>query len=722
MTSHTNRLTSDAVTTQLGESYGHYGVEEQARHVELLQAVQQPEEVAVHVEGGADQHWTATICTADRVGALAAIAGLFTAHGFDIDSADIFTLDFSKPQGVVGKGGRQRRYSRRALANPGPPARMTLDIFQVVALGEARPDAWQRFREDLESLVALLVAGEQAEARDEIIEMVSNGLRRTDRPSVQPLPMGIEVDNDVSPAHTQLTIRSVDTPGFLFEFTNTVAALHVDIKLAKIRSFAGGTDDTFWVTGRNGKKITNAASIHDLRVAAALIKQFTYLLPQSPNPAQALRQFNSLTHLMLSRPDWRQRLRDLESSKVLEILAELMGVSQFLWEDFLRLQHENLFPVLDAQSLDHRMSREQLERALLGQMGGVTDHGELVKELNSVKDREMFRIDLRHITGRIEFSGFSEELTTLTEVIVGSGAELSHKALCESENMDERTLAEGLNSSWCICALGKFGGRELGFGSDMELVVLYETKSPDGTSASAENAQYFEEFVRTLTRTIKPQREGIFEIDLRLRPYGDKGPLASTPEGFRQYYSMGGAARQFERMSLVKLRPVAGDPELGARVEVRDAFVYSGIPLDMKNILHLRNRQASELVQAGSVNAKYSPGGLVDVEYFVQAQQIAVGHTDPNVRVTNTLDAIDQLARGGHISKQRTSELRETYGFLRQLIDALRGVRGHARDLAIPSVDSREFAYLTRRLKYESSLKLQRAIAIHMDTAGMLLR
>ena len=156
---------------------------------------------------------------------------------------------------------------------------------------------------------------------------------------------------------------------------------------------------------------------------------------------------------------------------------------------------------------------------------------------------------------------------------------------------------------------------------------------------------------------------------------------------------MGGAARQFERMSLVKLRPVAGDPELGARVvEVRDAFVYSGIPLDMKNILHLRNRQASELVQAGSVNAKYSPGGLVDV------------------------------ARGGHISKQRTSELRETYGFLRQLIDALRVVRGHARDLAIPSVDSREFAYLTRRLKYESSLKLQRAIAIHMDTAGMLLR
>ena len=249
------------------------------------------------------------------------------------------------------------------------------------------------------------------------------------------------------------------------------------------------------MTGRNGKKITNAASIHELRVAAALIKQFTYLLPQSPNPAQALRQFNSLTHLMLSRPDWRQRLRDLESSKVLEILAELMGVSQFLWEDFLRLQHENLFPVLDAQSLDHRMSREQLERALLGQMGGVTDHGELVKELNSVKDREMFRIDLRHITGRIEFSGFSEELTTLTEVIVGSGAELSHKALCESENMDERTLAEGLNSSWCICALGKFGGRELGFGSDMELVVLYETKSPDGTSASAENAQYFEEFL-----------------------------------------------------------------------------------------------------------------------------------------------------------------------------------------------------------------------------------
>jgi glutamate-ammonia-ligase adenylyltransferase len=194
--------------------------------------------------------------------------------------------------------------------------------------------------------------------------------------------------------------------------------------------------------------------------------------------------------------------------------------------------------------------------------------------------------------------------------------------------------------------------------------------------------------------------------------------MATSLGGFSDYYSPSGAAEQFERLALVRLRPAAGDSELGARIQaVRDAFVYSGRPLDVANILHLRHRQATELVPRGQVNAKYSAGGLVDVEYFVQAMQIAVGAVDRAVRVTSTLDEVQRLVEGGHLSAGRAAELRVTYDLLRRLIDGLRVVRGNAKDLTIPPPDSREFAFLARRLKYPSPLTLQEEISRRMAFA-----
>jgi glutamate-ammonia-ligase adenylyltransferase len=266
--------------------------------------------------------------------------------------------------------------------------------------------------------------------------------------------------------------------------------------------------------------------------------------------------------------------------------------------------------------------------------------------------------------------------------------------------------------------LGKFGGRELGYGSDIEMVTIYQDEGTTDGASPIENSRYFGDFVRGCLGILSTQREGIFEIDLRLRPYGNAGPLASTLDGFRQYYSADGDARQFERLALVKLRPVAGDSVLGQLVrDARDAYVYSGRPLDLDNVRHLRHRQATELVPAGEVSAKHSPGGLVDVEYFVQACQVTAGYSDPSVRLSNTLQAINRLTGGGHLPAKLASDLIETYGFLRRLIDALRVVRGHAKDLTRPDQDSREFAYLARRLQFDSPDQLSKAIPAHMDFA-----
>ena len=711
-------VSAEAIKAQLGAAYDRFDGADQALHVELLRSISRPEDVALHVAPARDEHRTVTVCASDAVGALSIISGLFTAYRLDIRRVDVFTLHFPRHRKRRGPRQGQRARTRPYRAVDQAPTRRILDVFEVRGADSGVDvDLWREFRSDLAGLIALSAAGEQERAQEQVIDRVSEAVRGAGDGEPQLFPVHIDVTNDASPKYTQLDIRSADTMGFLFAFTNALTMLNVSIQRAVIRTAGGEVRDTLWLTDSRGRKIVAKRRIDGLRVAAALIKHLTHLLPRSPNPALALRQFSALTHQMLSRPDWTKEMRDLESMAVLEVLAELMGVSRFLWEDFLRMQHENLFPVvLDMRSLDQLKSKQRLRRTCQRQLRRHPLHADQVQELNRFKDREMFRIDLRHITHRIGFREFSEELTDLAEVVVEKAAGLSHDAL--EQRPGAQPVENARSRAWCICALGKFGGRELGFGSDVELILVYEGESSPCDPSVIESSRYFGDLVHAFTGTLKTQREGIFEIDLRLRPYGNAGAPATTLSTFNAYYSDDGPARQFERMALVKLRPVAGDAELGAGVlRSRDAFVYSGRPLDVQNILHLRKRQASELVPLGATSAKYSPGGLVDLEYFVQARQIAVGHTDANVRVTNTLDAFDRLVDGGHMPHNPSRELRETYEFIRRLIDALRVVRGHARDLTVPATDSREFAYLTQRLRFGSDQQLKDTIAARMDFA-----
>ena len=515
-------------------------------------------------------------------------------------------------------------------------------------------------------------------------------------------------------------MRSADTPGFLFAFSNALAGFTINIECAEVGTLHGEAVDTFWVTDVAGRPIRDEGRIHELRVATALVKQFTHLLPHSPDPGQALRQFHMFLRELLARPRWTAALADLESPRVLETLARMMGVSRFLWEDFLRVQHENLFPVVvDAPGLGAPTPPAALREELERRLSGLAAWDDRVRELNAFKDRALFRTDLRHITGRSSDVQFSAELTDLAEVVTAVAADLVHESLGRS--FGRPRLADGRDCRWAIVALGKFGGRELGYASDLELIVVYEGPGATTGPQSLTNAVYFERFVQTFLDVVAVRQAGVFEIDLRLRPHGRAGSLACSLPGFEGYYTEGGGAAQFERMALVKLRAVAGDRALGARLEeVRDRFTYSGRPLDLADVRHMRRRQAAELVPPGAVNAKYSAGGLVDVEYFVQARQMEAGHDDAAVRTTNTLDALGRLAERGRLPAERCAELADCYRFFRRLIAALRLVHGRARDLVVPAADSPEFAHLAHRLRYADPEELRAAIAAWRDVARQL--
>ncbi|GIW11028.1 MAG: hypothetical protein KatS3mg061_2085 [Dehalococcoidia bacterium] len=708
-------LTLAALAEQVGEAFQRLPPAEQARRLALARQVTDPGQVALDVRETAPAQWSVAVSMADALGALSILAGLFTAYRLDILRAEIVTIRLPRPGPVP----LRFRPGRAPSATPGP-SRLLLDVFEVRAVDPPPPELWEQFHAELRSLVSLLVAGRWEEARNAIIDRVSEVFRLIEPPEARLLPVRIEVVNEPGASTTCVRVRSVDTVGFLFSFTNALAGFTINIERAEVRSEAGEAIDTFWVTDRAGHPLTGERQLNELRVATALIKQFTHLLPRSPDPGQALRQFSALIREMLSRPERMAELGDLESPAVLETLAELMGVSRFLWEDFLRLQHENLFPVLvDRAGLDQPRSREELARALAQHLAEAADRAARVEALNAFKDREMFRIDLRHITGRSDFVTFSQELTALAEVALTATLDLCEETLRQRYGTP---LAEaGQPSPWAVAALGKFGGAEIGFGSDLELVLVYAHEGETSGPQRVRTSQFYAQLVLLLKETLRARQDGIFQLDLRLRPHGEGGALASSLAGFASYYRPGGGAEQFERMALVKLRPVAGDPALGAQVmALRDAFVYSGEPLDWENIRHLRSRQATELVARGELNAKYSPGGLVDVEYFVQAWQILVGAHHPSVRVTNTLLALERLQEVGALSAELVAEIELTYRFLRRLIDALRVVRGNAKDLTLPPVGTREHAYLAHRLGFASSEALASATSARMAFARSL--
>ncbi|MBI5759933.1 MAG: hypothetical protein HZA46_15555 [Planctomycetales bacterium] len=312
----------------------------------------------------------------------------------------------------------------------------------------------------------------------------------------------------------------------------------------------------------------------------------------------------------------------------------------------------------------------------------------------------MFRVDMRHILGHVtEFGQFSAELTDVAETVIDAGCRL-----CEAELQTEfgsPTLADGSPCPLAVCALGKLGGQELGFASDIELMFVYEGDGSTTGSRRISNAEYFARLVEQMLRVLSSPREGIFEIDLRLRPYGRAGSLAVSRPSFADYFAPDGPAWPFERQALVKLRPIAGDLAFSDNIVwLRDQIVFSGRPFEVAAFRAMRDRQVRQLASPSHFNAKLSPGGLVDVEYVVQGLQITHGHRDASIRATNTLGALSALESFGVVSADEYVRLRDAYVFLRRLIDALRVVRGNARDLTVPGLDTEEFAFLARRLGF----------------------
>lgn len=697
---------ADAIRPSLATYATTFSSDEQRRHRGLFAQIERDQPVRVVAEAGDDGLWRVTILGYDCPGELSMMCGLMFAYGFDIVTGFVST-------------------ERRSTASAKDPCGF-VDVFCVRSeLDVVLPEVWQRYESDLCELVRMAQSGLADEAQGRLAKRVADALEGAPVTAGRPSPLEVRIDNEAHETATVLHIRGDDTIGFLYELANALTLSGVNIEQVQISAEQGLAVDTLLVTdARRGGKILEPDRMQELQAAVVLIKHFTHLLPGAPDPTAALLHFRSFLRDLFQRPDWLEQLSSLERPEVLAALARLLGVSDFLWEDFLRLQYANLIPVLhDMAGLEQAKPLEQLSAELHAALAAAPSGEGRRQALNEFKDRELFRIDMRHILGRSGgIETFGREMTGLAELVVATSVEMCTQEIVERFGVPR--AEDGRPCRLAVCALGKCGGRELGFASDIELIFVYESEGQTDGAEAIGNANFYARLVEGVCHTIRARSEGVFRIDLRLRPYGRSGSLAVGYDSFRQYFHLDGPAWPYERQSLVKLRPIAGDVSFGEQLlSLRDEIIYAGHPVDFAAIRAMRERQVRHLVEAAAFNAKLSPGGLVDLEYLVQALQICHGQAHADLRTTNTWDALKSLARLEIINTETFQRLNDAYAFLRNVIESLRMVRGDARDLAIPAANSADFESLARRMGYGGNWqRLQDDLARHVQSVSESVR
>ncbi len=210
-----------------------------------------------------------------------------------------------------------------------------------------------------------------------------------------------------------------------------------------------------------------------------------------------------------------------------------------------------------------------------------------------------------------------------------------------------------------VIAMGKCGARELNYVSDVDVIFVVDDASPDSLSVST----------RVAGEMMRFAGDAFFEVDAALRPEGKRGQLVRTLESHVAYYERW--AKTWEFQALLKARPAAGDPELGARyIEALMPMVWTACEReDFVVEVQAMRRRVEELVPAGvrDREIKLGTGGLRDVEFAVQLLQLVHGRNDDSLHVASTVDALAALSAAGYVGRDDAANLTASYEFLRLL-------------------------------------------------------
>lgn len=597
--------------------------------------------------------------------------------------------------------------------------RLIIDQFTGRLVEGIEPAYWESgVNERLAEFYALFEGGASREAiQQRVVELVIPSLRTVSESSESSMLDPIHLSIKQMPGTTRIRIESSDTPFFLFSLGTVLNLLRLKVERVFIETRQGRLIDSIEVVDEGGMPIHDRAALDRTKLSVLITKQFTFFLDRAPDPAKALIRFSALIESQVCEAE--DLLEFLASSRFHGELGRLLGTSDFLWEDFIRVQQENIIPLLRTSrqllSRDPQEVEAALAAAIAGGAGGAGDRGAQAQALNHFKNRESFLIDMDHIMMRDQdFFFLSRRLSTLADAVLRQACAIAWSGM--TADYGQPRTAGGVLATWALFGLGKLGGQALGYASDLELLFVFADNGETDGAQSISNRDFFKRFFKKAAGIISAKKKGIFQIDLRLRPHGMDGPLAVKLDAFNEYFRAGGPAHSAERLALVRLRLIGGDAELGAQcLALRDHIVYESDSIIIPELRKLRTVQIQEKIREKTINIKFSPGGLVDLEYNVQILQVIHGRKHENLRGPGIHDALRALSELGTIAEEETGEMINAYRFYRNIINGLRMLRGNAEDLFLPLKQAQEFLYLARRVGYKKLVGLSESEQLIID-------
>lgn len=473
---------------------------------------------------------------------------------------------------------------------------------------------------------------------------------------------------------------------------------------------------------------------------ARLVGSILLVAQKSPDPDAALNYFERLLAAIPTKTSFLSFLG--ESPEALELVILLCGTSPFSSEILIR-NPERFYWLLDQLGATWIKSRDrylQDARKIMERYSTATDR---LRALARVKQREMLRIAARDIFRIANVIQTVTELSFLADTVIHLVYEICRQRLVEKhgEPLCEDADGRARPARFTILGMGKLGGNELNYSSDIDLIYCYDGEQgktclppdtpTDGFTRPIPNVEFFTRLAQDLTNELSTfTEEGYFyRVDLRLRPDGSAGPIAASLTACKNYYASWGET--FERMALIKARPVGGSQELGEEFcEAFQPFVYRAF-MDfaaLEEIQEIKGRIETKLGsrEKQASHVKLGAGGIREIEFFVQALQLIYGGGNPALRERGTIKALEKLQEHNYLSSREYDALLQAYLFLRDLEHKLQMVQ-HLQTHELPS-SPEELYKCARRMGYEGKTerevidKLRRQYKAHVRNVSRIFQ
>ncbi|HBO84510.1 MAG TPA: bifunctional [glutamate--ammonia ligase]-adenylyl-L-tyrosine phosphorylase/[glutamate--ammonia-ligase] adenylyltransferase [Deltaproteobacteria bacterium] len=428
----------------------------------------------------------------------------------------------------------------------------------------------------------------------------------------------------------------------------------------------------------------------------------------SPDPDMALAHLERFAAKIGGRGIFYSLLA--ENRKVMELLVKLFSTSAFLSRQFI--EHPEIMDYLLSSEVNKTYKeREEMYKEITSIVESAEDYESKLDALRRYKNTEILRIGINDVFGGesagMDVSTVSRQITCLAE----AGLEKAYQMA-----LDEVSRRYGMpgDKRFAVLALGKFGGEEITYSSDLDLIFVYGGAGETDGERRVSNHEFYAKLCQRIISVLAAvTREGfVFKVDTRLRPSGSSGPIVITQEAFLKYHESKAAV--WERQAMIRARHAAGNIDFGNETvaSLHNIIYKKGLnDEDITELLRIRKRMELEIAKEtpDRYNIKTGKGGLIDIEFAVQALQMRYGKDIINVRSPNTMHGLENLAEEGIINFSDYDLLKEAYNFYRLMENRMRIVHDRTDEVIIKG--SSDVSRLAKRSGFEGE-----------DAGGKLIR